>query len=116
MAQEVPVSVLQGNDRTLEFDLTSADPSFSLAGKRMEFRLKRYKSDNDTIAMVTLTSEDAAQVNIVDPAALVVQVHLTGLHLAEAGMKFYRLDVVDPNPTPVLRNTAMYGPFDIVDV
>lgn len=112
MAQFAPITVLQHNDRTLEFDLASADLTFSLTGKTIEFFIKRYKSDPDEDAVVKLTSANAAEVEITDVDELKMKVKLRATHLAVAGMKFYRLDIVEGT----FRATAMYGPFKVEDV
>lgn len=112
MAKRAPVTVLQHNDRTLEFDLTSGDPAFTLAGKSLEFFVKRFSSDDDTEAVVKLTSADAAEIEVIDPVALTLKVKTRAVHNNIAGVKFYRLDIIEG----AFRNTAMYGPYEVVDV
>jgi hypothetical protein len=116
MAQEVPVTVLQHNDRTLEFDLSSDDLSFSLANKSIQFLVKLYKSDDDSLAIIDLSSDDAEEIEITDEAALKFKVKLRGSMLARAGTMFYRADVLDPAVNPPYRNTGLYGPFQVEDV
>lgn len=116
MAKLVPITVLQNNDRTLEFDLDTTDSAFTLAGKTIEFFIKDYKSDDDADAVVKLSSVNPDEVEITDEAALKFKVKTRASHNARAAMKCYRADVVDPTATPPYRNTGLFGPYEVVDV
>lgn len=100
----------QSNDEELELVLTDSDTGgpYDLTDAEVQLVLKADAAVPDTEAII-LTSPD---VDITDPEAGEVTVAVSRSHLADAGCRWWRVDVVRPGT----RRTAIYGPLIVVDL
>lgn len=114
MATEQRLTLHQGNDESVEVWVVArldAEP-YDLDGATVQLVMKASASMADTDPEVTVLSTATGEVEITDPGAGQIRVHITRDRLQRSGLRWWRLDVVRPGA----RRTAVYGDLYVVDM
>ena len=106
IATLAPISVLQGNDVTVDLSVTEGDDTTpqNLAGLTPSLLIKPSSVSPDSAATATLTTTSG--LTVTDEAGGLLTALLSHTILAAAGTQWYRLDLTDTSGD---RTTALYG-------